>query len=80
MKIAAVLPLEETMRAVVLAAVLGLAIAPLAVRSASACDRMAGGHEHNIVLAANGCGAGMHWVAAHRDAAGHLIPGHCTPS
>jgi hypothetical protein len=69
------------MRVVVLAALVGLAIGPLAVRSAAACpDRATAGHEPNIVLAANGCGAGFHWVTAHRDASGHWVPGHCAPN
>lgn len=69
------------MRVVVTAAVVGLAIGSLAARSASACpDQVAAGHEPNIVLAANGCGAGMHWVAAHRDPSGHWVPAHCAPN
>ena len=72
---------EEIMRFVVLAALAGVAIGPLGLRSAAACpDRVTADRESNIVLAANGCGAGSHWVPAHRDAGGRWVPAHCAPN
>jgi hypothetical protein len=66
------------MRAAALLAVIGLAMSPLAVQSASASsERIVLGHASNVIQIAEGCGPGRHRVGGHRDHWGHWIPEHC---
>lgn len=67
--------------AALLVAMIGFAVGPLAIRSASAGpDRIVLEHPSNFVQVAEGCGVGRHWVGGHRAPGGRWIPGHCAPN
>lgn len=72
------------MRAVSLALaslVCAAALSPVAGASTSApSERAAAAPDTRIVLAANGCGHGWHWVPAGYAKRGKWRNGHCAPN
>lgn len=71
---------EHDMRVAVLAfiGVMGLAAAPLTAQAFSGGPgRTEAGSNPYFVDAAQGCGAGFHWVGKHRNRYGAWVPGHC---
>lgn len=59
--------------------VLAVAAAPAPLRAATVAPPLAqAAPSPNIIEVDRRCGPGRHWIARHRNRAGHWIRGHCS--